>query len=216
VPRHGRCRHHRLRDLRSQLSTLWSNQGPNPADRTDAELLAATADDPEAFGVLYRRHVRAVLAYVLHRTRRPDLAADLTAETFAAALEGAARFRPPDDSGSGRAWLYGIAAHKVADSARRGRVADDARRRLGMPAWELADEELERAEELADARRMAASLDELLAGLPPDQRRAVEARVVQERPYAEIAAELDCSQGVVRQRVSRGLIALRQRLEGGR
>lgn len=157
-----------------------------------------------------------MLAYLLHRTRRPDLAADLTAETFAAALEGAARFRPPDDSGSGRAWLYGIAAHKVADSARHGRVADDARRRLGVPAWELADEELERAEELADARRMAASIDALLAGLPPDQRRAVEARIVQERPYAEIAAELDCSQAVVRQRVSRGLIALRQRLEGSR
>jgi DNA-directed RNA polymerase specialized sigma24 family protein len=60
--------------------------------RTDAELLAVTAIDPEAFGAFYRRHLRAVLAYLLHRTRRPEIAADLTAETFAAALEGAPRF----------------------------------------------------------------------------------------------------------------------------
>jgi hypothetical protein len=34
--------------------------------------------------VFYRRHVHAVLAYLLARTRRPELAADLCAEVFAA------------------------------------------------------------------------------------------------------------------------------------
>jgi RNA polymerase sigma factor (sigma-70 family) len=157
-----------------------------------------------------------VLAYLVHRAHRPDLAADLAAETFAAALEGAARFQPSTHAGSGRAWLFAIAANKLADSARRRRVADDARRALGMPAWGLTDDELERAEELADARRLAESVDALLDTLPPEQRRAVQARIVEEREYAEIAAELECSQALVRQRVSRGLGALRRLLEGGR
>jgi len=34
---------------------------------TDGELLIATADDPEAFGVFYRRHVRGVLAFFRRR-----------------------------------------------------------------------------------------------------------------------------------------------------
>lgn len=48
-----------------------------------------------------------------------------------------------------------------------------------------------------------------LASLPEEQRRAVHARVVEERAYAEIAGELRCSEAVVRQRVSRGLRTLR-------
>jgi hypothetical protein len=46
-------------------------------DRSDAELLVATAGEPEAFGAFYRRHVTAVLAYLISRTGRRDLAADV-------------------------------------------------------------------------------------------------------------------------------------------
>ncbi len=62
-----------------------------------------------------------------------------------------------------------------------------------------------------------ASLDEdilaLAQGLPTPLREALEARVVQERPYEEIAADLRCSQSVVRQRVSRALKSLRSQME---
>lgn len=71
--------------------------------RSDAELLATTGFEPEAFGVFYRRHVKPVLAYTLSRTRRPELAADLTAEVFALALEQRERFDPR--RGPARAWL---------------------------------------------------------------------------------------------------------------
>ena len=179
--------------------------------RTDEALLAAAATDPEAFAVFYRRHLRHVLAFLLHRTRRPELAADLAAETFAAALEALPRFRAQE--GHARAWLYAIASHKLADSARRGRVADRSRHALGMPARALDDEALERAEELLDAARLAGDLERLLAELPAEQREALLARVIEERDYAELAAEWECSQAVVRQRVSRGLAAVRRGLE---
>jgi len=48
---------------------------------------------------------------------------------------------------------------------------------------------------------------------PPAERDAVLARVVQDRPYAEIADEMRCSELLVRQRVSRGLRALRAQIE---
>jgi RNA polymerase sigma-70 factor (ECF subfamily) len=53
----------------------------------------------------------------------------------------------------------------------------------------------------------------LLAELPPDQREAIEARVINEREYADIAAQLRCSEQVIRKRVSRGLGSLRASLE---
>lgn len=57
---------------------------------------------------------------------------------------------------------------------------------------------------------------EAVAGLPEDQRAAVVARYVEDESYAEIAERLECSQSVVRQRVSRGLRTVRAQLERDR
>ena len=56
----------------------------------------------------------------------------------------------------------------------------------------------------------------LLAALPSDQREAVQARIVDERSYADIARELKTSELVVRKRVSRGLATLREQVEDPR
>jgi DNA-directed RNA polymerase specialized sigma24 family protein len=56
-------------------------------DRGDLELLAAArTGDALAFGVFFRRHRAVVLAFLGRRTRNSELAADLLAESFAAAL----------------------------------------------------------------------------------------------------------------------------------
>lgn len=177
-------------------------------DASDAELLMLAGVDAEAFGVFYDRFEREVLAFFIRATSRADLAADLTAEVFAAALSSAARFRP--ELGSARAWLFGIARHELADTWERGRAEDRARRRLGIEPLSLSDLALERIEELAGGGSDALVL---LAELPEDQRRAINGRVLEQRDYAELAAQLSCSQSVVRQRVSRGLRSIRERLE---
>ena len=172
----------------------------------DASLLQGDAD---AFAAFYRRHEDTVLAFFLRRTRSADLAADLTAETFARALEGRERF---DSSiGDAGAWLFGIARNLLATSQRQGRVDDSVRRRLGMQPMHLDDDALARINALDEDRALTA-----LDGLPPDQRAAVRGRVIEEQPYPDLADELRCSQSVVRQRVSRGLRTLRNGLEAER
>jgi DNA-directed RNA polymerase specialized sigma24 family protein len=52
----------------------------------------------------------------------------------------------------------------------------------------------------------------LMDRLAPDQRDAITRHVLDERPYDQIAAELETSEAVVRKRVSRGLAAMRQRM----
>jgi RNA polymerase sigma-70 factor (ECF subfamily) len=170
----------------------------------DDELLRRSARRPEAFGEFYERHERLVLGFFVRRVRDPELAADLAAETFAKALLSARRYRPGVAPAS--AWLIGIARHVLAGSVRRAQVEDRARRKLGLPPLVLDDDMLERIERIGSDARVA----ELLARLTPEQAEAVRARVVEEVPYASIAESLRCSEGVVRQRVSRGLATLRR------
>jgi RNA polymerase sigma factor (sigma-70 family) len=171
---------------------------------TDDELL--TAADPAAFEHFYRRHFEGVLAFFARRTRDPELAADLTAETFAAALVARRRYRP----GRGRAdsWLFSIAYRKLSDTRRRGRAEDRALRRLGLRPPELSDDDIAWIEQLATDDRAL----ELLADLPDDQADAIRAHVVDERDYDEIARDTHTSQATVRKRVSRGLAVVRRRM----
>jgi RNA polymerase sigma factor (sigma-70 family) len=176
---------------------------------SDAELLSLAATDAQAFGVFYDRFESELLAFLYRATGRADIAADLTAEVFAAALQSVRRFDP--GLGSPRAWLFGIARHELADTWRRGRVEDRARRSLEIEVLVLSDAALERIEtELGTDRGDAL---QLLAELPDEQRQAIQGRVLDDRDYSELAEALQCSAGVVRQRVSRGLRSLRARLE---
>jgi len=177
---------------------------------SDEELLQIGLEDAQALGVFYDRYEDALLVYFRQACGRADLAADLTAEVFAAALGSLGRFRP--ELGSARAWLFGIARHELAQTWRRRRVEAEARRRVGMEPMILSDEDLRRIDELA----LDGSSLTLLEQLPGDQRSAVVGRVLEERDYADLATELECSEMVVRQRVSRGLRAMRAKLGGER
>jgi RNA polymerase sigma factor (sigma-70 family) len=178
---------------------------PAWGDAPDERLLALARQEPRAFGAFYRRHEDRMLSYFLARVGDPEVAADLTAETFAAALASAHRFRPREQPAA--AWLFGIARNILAMSRRRGRVEARARRRLGMAPLVLTDELVERIGEL-DSTAL-----EIVDDLPADQRDAVRARVIEERDYADIAKDMRCSEAVVRKRVSRALGTMRTRLE---
>ena len=121
-------------------------------------------------------------------------------------LAGRQRFdRAIGDAG---AWVFGIARNLLATSLQRGRVDDSMRRRLGFEPLTLDDEAIARINELDGYPAVTA-----LEGLPADQRAAVVGRVVDERSYPDLASHLQCSESVVRQRVSRGLRTLRDRLD---
>src|SRR5689334_7733491 len=132
---------------------------------SDEDLLSA--GDPASFEEFYVRHVDGLLGFFARRTRDAELAADLTAETFAAALAGRRRYRP--QAGAAGSWLYGIAMKKLADAQRRGYAERRARRRLGMERIELSDADIERIDALAEGA------GSLLAGFADDQERAIRA-----------------------------------------
>lgn len=178
-------------------------------DRSDRELLLTSRSGRGGFEAFFCRHREAVLAFHAQRVREPELAADLTAETFAAAL-----LAVHDDAHSlpdtPLAWLFAIAHRKLIDSYRRGQVEQDARRNLPLEPVILEDADIERIGAMANDIDVVA---ELARQLPPDQFDALRARIIDEREYTDIARELGCSPGVVRMRVSRALQTLRTTTE---
>jgi RNA polymerase sigma factor (sigma-70 family) len=160
---------------------------------TDDELLSS--NDPEAFGVFYDRHVKALLGYFARRTYDAEEAADLTAETFAPG-------GPP-----ATAWLFKIAARRLADYQRKGHVAQRMRRSLEMERRPVGEADAQMIRMLGDDAARSVLLE-----LPPGERRLVAAHVIDERPYGELADELHTSEAVVRKRMSRGLATLRRGL----
>ena len=170
---------------------------PDYAKASDAELLDAA--DAEAFAVVYDRHAASVFAWA--RARTGEHAADLTAEVFARAWLCRRSFRDQAD-GSAFPWLCGIAGNVLRDSLRRRRVEDRARRRLGLPSAVAPDpgyEAVERRLSLPEAALRA------IAELPESERELLDLRVVQERPYWDIAERLRCTPQAARLRVSRTL-----------
>jgi RNA polymerase sigma factor (sigma-70 family) len=169
---------------------------------TDEELLAS--HDTQAFGTYYDRHARTLLGYFARRTGDPQVAADLTAETFASAIVAQERYVAT--GAPALAWLYTIATRRLADYQRRGAVERRMQRAVAMERPPLSDSDAAMIRLLADDAAVA-----MLAELPPDQRQAVAAHVVEDRSYAELADSLETSEAAVRQRVSRGLATLRHR-----
>ena len=178
---------------------------PSGAPISDEDLLASGETD--AFGIFYDRHARTVLGYFARRTGDPQVAADLTAETFASAIVAQRRYRPT--AAPALAWLFKIAARRLADYERHGAVERRMRRRLAMRTPRLTPDDTASIGVLAED---AASV--LLAELPADQRAAVAAHVLEGRDYPELASALNISEAAVRQRVSRGLSSLRRRHGG--
>lgn len=177
---------------------------------SDLGLLRRARDgDAEAFGAFFRRRHEVVLAFLVGQVGSADAAADLLDEVFCTALI-AVHDHERELPELPLAWTFGVARNKLLESYRKGRVQAEARQRLALEPVVLDDDDIERITAVASETDVIALLRE---ELPEDQVQALCARVLQEREYAEIAAELDCSESVVRQRVSRGLRTLRGRME---
>jgi RNA polymerase sigma factor (sigma-70 family) len=165
---------------------------------------------PDDIEELYVGHARRIAGYLMRATGDAEVAADLTAETFAAALLARDRYR--SDMGAPTTWLYAIAANRLKDWRRRGYAEDRARRRLRIETPALSGDDVAEFARLADE----VTADALLEELPVDQRTALRARVLDDRAYGEIAVAEGVSEAAIRQRVSRGLASLRQRIGGRR
>jgi RNA polymerase sigma factor (sigma-70 family) len=182
--------------------------------RSDGELVLQSREDPDAFAEFYDRHAEDLLRYFARRTLDPDVAAaELTAETFAEAF--ASRFRYRERGAGAGPWLYGIARHELSRFFRAGAVQVRARQRLGIPERDVSDTDYKRIEELIDFEKVGRAIAGAMTELSAEQREAMTLRVIEGRPYEEVARMLACTEDTARARVSRGLKRLARLLDVG-
>jgi len=167
--------------------------------------LRSIGTDPVAFTGFYRAHVDEVTRFVTRRVADPQLAADLTAEVFLAAIEAAARYR--GSAGGPRTWLYGIARHVIAAEFRR---SARERRAEGLIAGRrlLDADDVERLVEKIDASRRVRELHRELQALPEGERAVLELVSVDGLSVAEAAAALGIRPVTARVRLHRARRAL--------
>lgn len=162
--------------------------------------VSSIATDPDVFEVFYREHLEAVQRYVARRVAHPQLAADLTADVFLAAVDSAASYRA--DRGTPGNWLFGIARHVLATEFRRQSRDRDVLRRISGRRLLDADS-LARIEERIDAEREARNIYVALASLPRRDRALMELVAVDGLSVAEAAAVLGVKAGTARVRLHR-------------
>jgi RNA polymerase sigma-70 factor (ECF subfamily) len=180
---------------------------PSAADPDLDDTLARSAhEQPEAFAVLYQRHIRKIYCYHLARTGNVADAQDLTSQTFMAALTGIAGFR---GAGSFVAWLMGIAHNKCALFFRQRKPevpleAADDQLIPGMPTEQSVGERL-KTEQLRRA----------LNNLSPERAEAITLCLFGDLTSAEAGRVLGKSEAAVKMLVFRGLRDLRLQLAHG-
>jgi len=164
-----------------------------------AEMLAAAQDGSEAaFSRLWQDGHPALLRYA--RVIAPEVAEDVTADTWLQVVRGLASFR--GDEQAWRAWLYTTA---------RRRAIDHARRRARRPAGPLDEvppallPATPDAADLAIEQMGTRSAIALLAGLPALQAEVILLRVVAGLDTETIARLVGRSPGAVRLAAHRGL-----------
>jgi RNA polymerase sigma-70 factor (ECF subfamily) len=159
---------------------------------------------PTDFAAFYGEHAESLLLFFTRRTYDVEVARDLTAETFAAALDSRDRFRGTTGH-EAAAWLYAIATHRFGRYMRRGAVELRAVRKLGLQLSAVGPDEQDRVIELAGLAEMRGAVAHVFSLLSDEQRAAVRLRVVDDLSYPEVAERLCISESAARARVSRGL-----------
>jgi len=174
---------------------------------SDAQLVVAIGRwRQEALAEAYRRHAGAVNALAARVLASRNLAEEVVQEVFLRLWNHADRFDP--ERGSLRSWLLAQAHGRAVDmlrseTARKGREEREVRGRaeggydVEHEVWDLA---------VADRVKGA------VAGLPVDERRAIELAYFGGHSYREVATLLEQPEGTVKSRIRVGLRRLRDSL----
>ena len=177
-----------------------------------ASSLRRAAGEPSAFTHFYSARSRELLVFFVRRTFEVETARDLTAETFAQAFQHRRHFRGGTDA-EADGWLYAIARRQLSRYIRKGTVDRRAIERLGIRLPTVSDDDYERIVELAGLAEMRDRVAAAFSSLSDAEREALRLRVIDERPYPEVAATLRVSEQTARARVSRALRQLADAVE---
>ena len=162
----------------------------------------AAQKNPEQFNKLYDRYFEGIFSFIYRRTDDEVLAADITSQTFLAALQNLKKysFRGLPFS----AWLYKIAANQV------NRYYRTSRKNMVFSLEEsLMGKLINETEENANEEQISL-LVEYLKQLPTEDVMVLELRFFEEKGFKEIAYILEITESGAKMRTYRALGKLKK------
>jgi RNA polymerase sigma-70 factor (ECF subfamily) len=150
----------------------------------------------------FQEHGSSILAFLTSRVGRRELAEDLLQETFLRVMR---RGESVDDTSRLRAYLFTTAHHLVIDRSRRSRpvLFSEVSQAGTETPGDIVDHDAAKPDAMADLSLFTDRLGGVLATLPPDHATAFRAAVLEQRSYADVAAEQGWSLGRVKSNVHR-------------
>lgn len=167
------------------------------AERSDAEIIRASIEDPKEFGEVFARHHTAVFRFAARRVG-VDAAGDTAADVFVTAFS--IHHRYDTDRSDCLPWLYGIAANVIGDRLRR---AKRRQRAHGPEAHADVTSVTLDVDDRLVAESVAGLLEAALDGLPWRDRETLMLFALEGLTYSEIARALNIPNGTVGSRISR-------------
>jgi RNA polymerase sigma factor (sigma-70 family) len=187
----------------SNFSMLPFLPGGNLFDTMkDQELLRAFVNtgDQEAFAELVRRNMALVYGSALRRVRDPDLAQEISQETFCALLKAAKSIRHPAALAG---WLYRTTAN-IARMRLRSEQRRRKREEIAAQAMNDSNAPIE-----TNWEGISELLEPALEQLPEPDRLAILMRYLQSKPLAQVAVALGINEAAAKMRVCRAVEKLR-------
>ena len=177
---------------------------PSPVGRPSYAGGPARAPQAAATEGLYERHAGKILSYCLHQLGSREEAEDAVQTTFMNAFRALGRGVVPEAES---AWLFKIAENvclsRRRSSWRRGRIESPS-------DFEVIEEVVPGPSRQRDE---LIGIEDALASMPEQQRRAILLREWQGLSYREISEELELSQSAVETLIFRARRSLAQGLE---
>ncbi|MBI3670790.1 MAG: sigma-70 family RNA polymerase sigma factor [Acidobacteria bacterium] len=164
---------------------------------------------PEALGVLYDRHARAVYSLVLRIAQQAASAEEIVQDVFLQVWRNAHLYQP--SRGPVEPWLFTLARNRALDQMRLKREKQ-RRREETLESQPLACA-APNPELLVDRQRRAERVRSLIGSLPVPQRKAIELAFFEGMTHSEIAKALQEPLGTVKSWIRTGLLRLREALE---
>ena len=178
----------------------------------DGELLRRiAAGDRDAFAEFYDRYSTLMFSVACKILNNSNEAEDVLQETCVQIWEKAERFDPK--LGKAASWAATLVRNKAIDriraSQRRSRLAEEAGAELA-----ITNEVADTANEAVHGHDKAKLIQSAIGELPAEQRHAIELAYFSGLTQHEISKKLNEPLGTIKARIRRGLLKLRDQLEG--
>ncbi|WP_165861313.1 RNA polymerase sigma factor [Paenibacillus paeoniae] len=164
---------------------------------------AVKAGNRKQYGPLVQQYQQRIYRYCFHMLGQLQEAEDVTQDVFVKGLERLGQYR---ENTSYEAWLYRIAYHECLNKLKRMQTYSRLLRIFSrtVPVMHI--------DQAAGGVEYNAELCEALLRLRPVDRHIILQRIVEERPFEEIAQQLDMSYAAVRKRYERAKNQLKRDL----